>query len=134
MLVVGDAAGLSQNLGITVRGMDFALASGAMAAQTILQARKAGDFSAKTLALYDRALRGSFVIRDLETFKGVPEFLENPRLFETYPRLVAGLLEELFWIGEHPKERFSRTAMRAVRAGLPLTAAFKDLLRALKAL
>lgn len=134
MLVVGDAAGFSQNLGITVRGMDFALASGAMAAQTILQARKVGDFSAKTLADYDRTLRKSFVIRDLETFQRVPGFLENPRLFEVYPRLATGLLEELFWIGEEPKEKFSKTVVRTMRAGLDVVGAIKDLLGALKAL
>jgi electron transfer flavoprotein-quinone oxidoreductase len=134
MLVVGDAAGLSQNLGITVRGMDFALASGAMAAQTIVNARRAGDFSATTLAHYDRALRESFVMRDLETFRNLPAFLENPRLFKVYPKLATGLLEELFWIGGRPKERFSRTIVRALRAGLPGMNAVRDLLAALKAL
>jgi len=134
MLVVGDAAGLSQNLGLTVRGMDFALASGAMAAQAILHARKVGDFSATTLAHYDRALRESFVMRDLETFKNLPAFLENPRLFKVYPKVATGLLEELFWIGEHPKERFSKTVLRAMRARLPGMSAIRDLLAALKAL
>jgi electron transfer flavoprotein-quinone oxidoreductase len=134
MLVVGDAAGFSQNLGITVRGMDFALASGAMAARTILFARKAGDFSAKTLAHYDRAIRGSFVIRDLETFKRLPAFLENPRLFEVYPRVATGLLEELFWIGELPKERFSRTVVRAMRTGLKGIDAVRDIVAAIRAL
>jgi len=134
MLAVGDAAGFSQNLGLTVRGMDFALASGAMAARTILHARKAGDFSAATLAHYDRTLRESFVIRDLETFRNLPAFLENPRLFEVYPRLAMRLLEDLFWMGEHPKERFSRTVMRAMRAGLPGMGAVQDILSALKAL
>jgi electron transfer flavoprotein-quinone oxidoreductase len=134
MLVVGDAAGFSQNLGLTVRGMDYALASGAMAAQTILHARKMGDFSATTLAHYDRALRESFVMRDLETFRNLPDFLENPRLFEVYPQVATGLLEELFWIGEQPKERFSRTVLRTMRAGLPGMSAIRDLLAALRAL
>lgn len=134
MLVVGDAAGFSQNLGITVRGMDFALASGAMAAQTILHARKAGDFSARTLAHYDRTIRESFVYRDLETFRRLPQFLENPRLFEIYPRIATSLLEQVFWIGEHPKEKFSRAALRRMRRDLPVRNVIKDLLAALRAL
>jgi electron transfer flavoprotein-quinone oxidoreductase len=134
MLVVGDAAGFSQNLGITVRGMDFALASGAMAAQTILLARKVGDFSSRTLVHYDRKVGESFVIRDLATFRGLPAFLENPRLFQVYPGVGTRLLEELFWIGEHPKERFSRTVVRAMRTGLRGVDAVKDLLAAIKAL
>jgi hypothetical protein len=44
------------------------------------------------------------------------------------------LLEELFWIGEHPKERFSRTVVRAMRTGLRGVDAVKDLLAAIKAL
>jgi electron transfer flavoprotein-quinone oxidoreductase len=134
MLVVGDAAGFSQNLGITVRGMDFALASGAMAAQTILHARKLGDFSARTLAHYERTLRESFVLRDLETFKRLPEFLENPRLFGTYPQVATSLLEQVFWIGRHPKEKFSRTALRTMRRDLLGMNVIEDLLAALKAL
>jgi electron transfer flavoprotein-quinone oxidoreductase len=134
MLVVGDAAGFSQNLGLTVRGMDFALASGAMAAQTILHARQARDFSAAKLSHYNRALRDSFVIRDLEAFKRLPAFLENPRLFTVYPRVALGMLEELFWIGQSPKEKFSRTVMRTLRGGLPVGGAVRDILSALKAL
>jgi electron transfer flavoprotein-quinone oxidoreductase len=134
MLVVGDAAGFSQNLGITVRGMDFALASGAMAAQTILHARRAGDFSAGTLAQYEQSLKESFVLRDLETFKRLPEFLENPRLFGIYPRVAANLLEQVFWIGQHPKEKFSRAALRTMRRDLPGKNVIKDLLAALRAL
>ncbi len=134
MLVVGDAAGFSQNLGITVRGMDFALASGAMAARTILHARKVGDFSARTLEHYDKTLRESFVFRDLETFKRLPQFLENPRLFGVYPRMATSLLEQVFWIGEHPKERFSRAALRTMRRHLSGKDVVQDLLAALRAL
>lgn len=134
MLVVGDAAGLSQNLGITVRGMDFALASGGMAAQAILHAREQRDFSARTLAHYERTLRQSFVIRDLETFRRLPAFLENPRLFGIYPQVATGLLEQLFWIGRHPKERLSTTALRMMRRDLLGMGVIKDLWAAFKAL
>lgn len=134
MLVVGDAAGLSQNLGITVRGMDFALASGALAAQAILHARNAGDFSARSLAIYEKLLRDSFVLRDLETFKRLPAFLENPRLFSHYPRVINDLFEELFWMGQEPKERLSSTALRTVRRKLLGKGILRDLWNVLKAL
>jgi electron transfer flavoprotein-quinone oxidoreductase len=134
MLVVGDAAGFSQNLGLTVRGMDFALASGAMAGQAILHARREGDFSARTLGQYEWALKKSFVLRDLETFQRLPDFLENPRLFGIYPRVATRLLEQVFWIGETPKERFSRTALRTLRRDLPTRHVIRDLLAALRTL
>jgi len=51
ILVAGDSAGLALNLGVTVRGMEFALASGYFAAQAVLRAKKAGSFTAETLAV-----------------------------------------------------------------------------------
>ena len=44
ILVAGDAAGLALNIGFTVRGMEYALASGYYAAQAVLKARESGEF------------------------------------------------------------------------------------------
>jgi len=115
MVVVGDAAGLSLNQGVSVRGMDLALVSGALAARAILRAREAGDFSASGLASYGETLRASPVYRDLATFQQVPAVLSNPRLFEEYPQVACGLLEQIMTIGTEPKERMSTTALRTVR-------------------
>ena len=49
-LVAGDTAGLSLNALVTVRGMDFAIASGYFAAEAVKKAKAAGDFSAAGLA------------------------------------------------------------------------------------
>ena len=84
-VVAGDAAGLSLNALVTVRGMDFAIASGYYAARAILKAREAGDFSAAGLASYEASLRDSFVLKDLETARAIPAFMENERLFTHYP-------------------------------------------------
>ena len=84
-LLVGDAACLSMNALFTVRGMDFAIASGYHAAKTAIEATRAGDTSAAALAAYEARLRQSFVFRELETSKKVPRFMENPRLFAHYP-------------------------------------------------
>lgn len=115
ILVVGDAAGMALNLGLTVRGMDFALASGAFAAQAIVRAKERADYSAAALAEYERLLEDSFVLKDLHTFRHMPHFLENPRLFDLYPEAACRLLEELTWVGETPKEKLSATAWREFR-------------------
>jgi electron transfer flavoprotein-quinone oxidoreductase len=128
LLVAGDAAGLGLNMGITVRGMDFALASGAMAAEAILGAKSDGDFSARSLARYEVALKQSFVLSDHKTFSAMPSFLENVRLYDLYPEWVAGLLEEIFWIGDEPKQSLWRTIWRNIKR-LPLVSALRDALR-----
>jgi electron transfer flavoprotein-quinone oxidoreductase len=125
LLVVGDAAGLGLNMGITVRGMDFALASGALAAEAILGAKQDGDFSARSLARYETALKDSFVLRDHHTFSAMPSFLENSRLYSLYPEWIAGMLEEIFWIGEGPKRSLWRTIWGNIRR-LPLISALRD--------
>ena len=128
MVVVGDAAGLALNTGVIVRGLDFALASGVMAARALLSAREKGDFSAASLASYETLLRDSFVWQVLKTFRHMPDFLANPRLFEFYPSVVCDLFEQIMWVGEKPKERFSKTALRAVRQNLLRASVLKDLL------
>jgi len=114
MVVVGDAAGLALNQGVTVRGMDLALVSGALAARAILSAREKRDFSAAGLAGYEEELRGSAVYRDFATFRHVPEVLSNPRLFEEYPQVAAGLFEEIMSVGAEPKPKMSTTVLRTL--------------------
>ena len=128
ILVVGDAAGLALNMGITVRGMEFAMASGYMAAQTVKRAKEHGDFSAAALAHYQTLLRDSFVLQDMETFRNSLEVLENPRMVGFYPQWICKVLEEIFWIGEGPKKRISSAAWKGAKEGLFNLAALKDLL------
>ena len=64
-LIAGETAGLCMNMGYQVRGMDFAVASGRMAAEAAVSAIDAGDTSAAGLASYKTAMEGSFVIQDL---------------------------------------------------------------------
>ena len=71
-LVAGDTAGLSLNALVTVRGMDFAIATGYFAAEAVKAAKAAGDFSAAGLASYEASLRDSFVLSDLETARPYP--------------------------------------------------------------
>jgi electron transfer flavoprotein-quinone oxidoreductase len=69
ILVAGDAAGFSMNIGVTVRGMEYALASGYYAAQAVLKAREAGQYTANQLSVYELLLKDSFVMKDFQNFK-----------------------------------------------------------------
>jgi electron transfer flavoprotein-quinone oxidoreductase len=68
ILVAGDAAGFSLNIGVTVRGMEYAMASGYYAAQAVIQAKAREDFSAASLASYESMLNESFVMQDFKNF------------------------------------------------------------------
>ncbi len=131
ILVVGDAAGFALNMGIIVRGMDFAIVSGSMAAETIKRAKKRGDFSSASLSEYKEMLENTFVMEDLHTFRNTWKVLNNPRLFEKYPSAVTAVLEDLMLIGAEPKERLSSTVLRHVKKNLGWSA-LKDLLGLLR--
>jgi electron transfer flavoprotein-quinone oxidoreductase len=109
LLVAGDAAGFSLNVGLTVRGMEFAMVSGVLAAQTVMEAREKKDFSTASLSGYQKSLEESFVWQDFKTFEHAPHFLDNPRLFDHYPLLIGDILQNLFWIGETPQNKLSST-------------------------
>lgn len=119
VLVVGDAAGLVINVGYMVRGMDLAIASGQLAAETVIEARQKGDYGAATLRAYQDKIAASFVGRDMNTYRKVPTFLEKtPRMFSAYPELVADFMTELFLIDGTPARPLRRKLMPYVkRAG-----------------
>jgi electron transfer flavoprotein-quinone oxidoreductase len=127
MIVVGDAAGFTLNMGVTVRGMDFALASGVMAARALLRAREQADFSSTNLSYYETLLKESFIWQDLKTFQHMPDFLANPRLYERYPSVACDLLEHIMWFGEGSKEKLSTTILRTIRQNLLRISVLRDL-------
>jgi len=117
ILVAGDSAGFALNLGFTVRGMEYALASGYHAARTVMDARKVGRFDAATLSVYLKYLEESFVMKDLRTFQETPRVLSNPHLFGHYPELAGNLLRDLYSVPEGPKSSLFTT----LRRHLPLS-------------
>lgn len=130
MLVAGDAAGFSLNLGLTVRGMEFAIASGVMAAETAVEALGENDLSEGSLSRYEKKLRGSFVLPDMETFRNSREVLDRQRFLTVYPRFVCELFDELFTIGDRPKEGLYKTAKKVAKKHVLNMETVKDLLAA----
>ncbi len=128
ILVVGDAAGFGLNMFITVRGMEYAIASGVMAAEAIKEAKGKGDFSARSLAHYEDLLRNSFLLKELETFRHALSLLKNPRWFNLYPQAICELYEKLMWIGENPKSKLSSTAYGELRKTIFNLQGIKDIL------
>jgi electron transfer flavoprotein-quinone oxidoreductase len=87
-LVAGDAA---QMINPTHReGSNLAMTAGKLAAETVVEAKKKGDYSKATLALYQKKLEESFVIPDMEEHKDVEIKIEkNLDLLTVYPEIAA---------------------------------------------
>lgn len=115
MVVVGEAAGLALNTGLTVRGMDLAACSGIAAASAIDAALTAGDTSATGLAGYRTALFASFAGQDMETYAKAPAFLERERLYEQYGALLADVLYGAFNHDLTPRRHLRDVARTALK-------------------
>jgi electron transfer flavoprotein-quinone oxidoreductase len=98
MLVAGDAAGLCLAAGIWLEGVNFAIASGAAAGETAIEALAANNTSAGGLAGYRRRLEANFVLRDHKKLRRAPGFVLSRRVQQTYPQLLCDVVEQLFTV------------------------------------
>jgi electron transfer flavoprotein-quinone oxidoreductase len=131
ILVAGDAAGLALNIGFTVRGMEYALASGYFAAQAVLKAHEAGDFKAETLSVYKKLLEESFVLKDFRNFQETPSVISNPRFFTRYPNLIGDLMKDIYAVPAGPKSRLYPTLRKHLTLG-ELWGIIKDMKEVIK--
>jgi electron transfer flavoprotein-quinone oxidoreductase len=129
ILVTGDAAGLGLNMLVTVRGMEYAMVSGVLAGRAIKRAKEKNDFSASSLAYYEKLLNESFVIKEMSHFKDTLSILENKRLFSKYPQAISNLFEKVMRVDEHPKEGLYKTISQGLREEFFNLEAFKDWLQ-----
>ncbi|MHA1617255.1 MAG: FAD-dependent oxidoreductase [Candidatus Njordarchaeales archaeon] len=132
-LVVGDAAGFELNTGFTVRGIDFAMESGKLAAETIIEAHEKGRKDSEALGEYVKKLRNSFVLRELKAFRKAPKFLGNKRLYSDYPKILCSFFREIYRIDGEPK-RVYPTLRKVMKGRVSLLTILKDVIGAVRSL
>jgi electron transfer flavoprotein-quinone oxidoreductase len=129
ILVTGDAAGLGLNMLVTVRGMEYAMVSGVLAGRAIKRAKEKNDFSASSLAYYERLLNESFITKEMNHFKNTLSVLENKRIFSKYPQAISNLFEKVMRVEENPKESLYKTISQGLREEFFNLETFKDWLQ-----
>ena len=133
MLVVGDAAGMSN--AIYREGSNLALASAKMAAQTCIEAHKAGDFSAKTLSRYGALLDESFIMKDMRLYSRTSAYFQKQTQFlETYPEILIDAAHEMLSVDSVPKQDKQRKILRQVLRRRGPLGLVKDAVGAFRAL
>lgn len=115
LVVVGEAAGLTINSGLTVRGMDLAIGSGFAAGDAIAEALAAGDVSRAGLAGYRRRLDESFVMQDMRVYEKAPKFLERTGMYGEYGELAADLFHDVFSLDGTPRRHLMKVARGALK-------------------
>ena len=111
-MLAGDAAGLCYTNGINLEGINLAMTSGVLAAETAIKALEANDFTARTLSLYKKKLDASFVLKDMKTFKNAAGMMQLERLFQTYPQVLASVMEKMYRVDGVPRSKLLRLARK----------------------
>ncbi|KAB2953504.1 FAD-dependent oxidoreductase [Heliorestis acidaminivorans] len=128
VLVCGDTAMLVN--GVHREGSNLAMTSGKMAAETVIEAKAKGDFSAEALKRYKERLEDSFVLKDLKKYQNVSGLMQtNPHFFTVYPNMARQAAQELFTVNNVPKKEKQKKIIRDIRKKRSLTQIAGDLYR-----
>jgi electron transfer flavoprotein-quinone oxidoreductase len=134
ILVAGDAAAMVLGTGLILEGANFAMAAGAAAGETVIRAAEKKDFTASTLGYFESLLKDRFVLKDLQTFRNAPHFLENQRIYNAYPELACGMMRSIFHSNGKPRENTFGTVCKSMRGKASLWQIATDVMKARKAL
>jgi electron transfer flavoprotein-quinone oxidoreductase len=123
-MIVGDAAGLVLNLGYTVRGVDFAVHSGFLAAQAIEEAK---DNGAGSLASYEEKLNRSFVVKEMRRHGAIQKMMRKRHIFEAYPRILVDTARKLYELDE-ASPKLLEAGRHSIRGRRSVVGVLSDLL------
>ncbi len=124
-MLAGDAA---QMINPSHReGSNLAMTAGQLAAETAVEAKKKGDYSAKTLSAYQTRLEASMVMPDLRDHKDIePKIEENMDLLTVYPEMASRALYEYFTVDGRPKKVVQKSIFRSIRKTRSIMRMVKD--------
>jgi len=113
-LIAGDAA---QMINPTHReGSNFAMKAGQLAAETVIEAKKKGDYSAQALSLYKKKLEDSFILPDMKHIKDVEKSAEkHMEFFTLYPEMACNAMYEYFTVDGRKKSEIKKSILKNIR-------------------
>lgn len=128
-LIAGDSAMLFNAL--HREGSNLAMASGKMAAETIVEAIRRDDYSRKGLAGYGERLAESYVIKDLRKYRRLGSFLYHRKeIFNQFPRLASFAGREMLTVNGVSKKQKQKLILNTVRKEISMFRLFRFLWQA----
>lgn len=113
-IIVGDAGQFVN--AVHREGSNLAMTTGRIAAEAIFQVKARKDpMTADNLALYQKMLEASFVMKDLKKYKRLPRFLHSAgtHLFGTYPQLISKAAQTYLRVDGKDKKAKEREIMKS---------------------
>lgn len=126
VMVAGDSAMMVNNL--HWEGTNLAMLSGKMAGETAIEAINKKDFSANTLALYQKKLENSFVMKDLKTYKDVMDIVHHRAgsFLGYYPKKIASFFKMFTSVDSIPKGKKHREFLKSIFTDRSLSELCRD--------
>lgn len=126
VMVVGDSAMLVNNL--HWEGTNLAMISGKLAGETAIVALDKKDFSANSLALYQKKLENSFIIKDLKSYKNLMDIVHcrAESYLKYYPEKIAGFFKMFTSVDSIPKRKKYLDFIKSIFTDRSLVELFKD--------
>jgi electron transfer flavoprotein-quinone oxidoreductase len=131
VVVVGDAGQMVN--GIHREGSNMAMTSGRLAAEAIILAKEANDFSENMLDTYRIRLLDSFVGQDLKKYKDATHTFEaHPQYFKEYIPMINKAASQFFTVDGVPKKEKQKKIFKSLTEGKSKLGMVQDIYRAWK--
>lgn len=126
VMVVGDAGMLVNNL--HWEGTNLAMISGKLAGETAIKALECGDFSKKSLSNYEIALKNSFVMKDLKTYKELMDVCHcrQKAFLSYYFKKINSFFEMFTSVNSIPKREGYWKFIKSIFTDRKISELFKD--------
>ena len=126
VMIVGDGAMLVNN--VHWEGTNLAMISGKYAGETAIAAIEKNDFSANTLALYQKKLENSFIIKDLKSYKNVMDIVHHraESFLGYYPHKIAEFFHMFTSVDSIPKRQKYHAFIKSIFTDRSISELFKD--------
>jgi electron transfer flavoprotein-quinone oxidoreductase len=128
-LIAGDSAMLFNAL--HREGNNLAMASGKMAAETIIEAMHRNDFSAASLSGYGERLASSYVLKDMKKYRKFGGLLyRHKEIFNPLPAIASLAAREMLTVNGVSKRQKQKSIMKELRRQISTWKIFKLLWQA----
>lgn len=126
VMIAGDSAMFVNNL--HWEGTNLAMISGKLAGETAVVALEKGDFSANTLALYQKKLENSFIMKDLKTYKDLMGIMHvrAKSFLGYYPGKIAEFFQMFTAVDSVPKRQKYHGFIKSIFTDRSISELFKD--------
>lgn len=126
VMVVGDSAMLVNNL--HWEGTNLAMISGKFAGETAITALNKNDFSANSLALYQKKLENSFIMKDLKSYKNLMDIVHGraQSYLKYYPKKITEFFNMFTSVDSIPKRKKYLNFIKSIFTDRSLVELFED--------